>query len=260
MLFTLSPAKKLDYETPLPDGVAATQPLFVDDAATLIETLRQKSPDEIAALMKLSDNLAELNARRYAEWRPAFGPKSARPAVFAFNGDVYEGLDVRSLPTRALDWTQDHLVILSGLYGALRPLDYMRAYRLEMGTRLAVGKARTLYAYWGGKIAEYLNERLAEQPGSPVLVNLASEEYFKSVKLDVLKARVVQCVFEDWKRDEYKVISFHAKRARGLMTRYAALHRIDQPEGLKGFDLEGYAYAAGASSTDRLVFRRKTAA
>ncbi len=258
MLFTLSPAKKLDYETPV-DLAHATQPLFVKEARELISVLQTKSPDDIAKLMKLSDALAELNAQRYADWKPSFTAKSSRPAIMAFNGDVYEGLDAASLSSKELAWTQDHLVILSGLYGALRPLDMMRPYRLEMGTRLAVGQARNLYQFWDGKIANYLNQRLAEQKGARVLVNLASEEYFKSVRLDVLHARVVQCVFEDWKRDTYKIISFHAKRARGLMMRFAAQHKARTPDDLRAFDLEGYAYDAAQSSDDRLVFRRKAA-
>jgi len=257
MLFTLSPAKSLDYETPV-DTSQATQPLFVKQSAELIRVLREKSAADIAGLMKLSDALAELNVQRYADWKPSFTPKSARPAVMAFNGDVYEGLDARTLAPGALKWAQEHVVILSGLYGALRPLDMIRPYRLEMGTRLAVGKARNLYQFWDDTIASYLNQRLAGHKGEAVLVNLASEEYFKSVRRDVLQARVVQCVFEDFKRDGYKIISFHAKRARGLMARFAAQHKIDEPAGLRDFNLEGYAFAPDVSDDDRLVFRRKS--
>ena len=256
MLFTLSPAKKLDYDTPI-DTTGATQPLFVEQAGRLIDVLKTKTSQDIAGLMSLSEPLAELNARRYAEWQPVFTEENSRPAIRAFNGDVYEGLDAASLSAADLAWMQDHLVILSGLYGALRPLDMMRPYRLEMGTRLAVGKARNLYQFWDGAIASYLNERLATQPDEPVLVNLASEEYFKAVRRDVLQARVVQCVFEDWKRDTYKIISFHAKRARGLMMRFAAEQRARTPDDLRAFDLEGYAYDESVSDKDRLVFRRR---
>lgn len=256
MLFTLSPAKKLDYDTPV-DTHGATQPLFVEQASRLIDVLKTKTSQDIAGLMSLSESLAELNARRYAEWQPVFTDKDSRPAIRAFNGDVYEGLDAASLSAGDLAWMQGHLVILSGLYGALRPLDMMRPYRLEMGTRLAVGKARNLYQFWDGTIASYLNERLSAQEGEPVLVNLASEEYFKAVRRDVLQARVVQCVFEDWKRDAYKIISFHAKRARGLMMRFAAEQRARTPDDLRAFDLEGYAYDESVSDTDRLVFRRR---
>lgn len=258
MLFTLSPAKKLDYETPV-DLANATQPLFVKEASALIGVMKTKSADEIAKLMSLSDALAERNAQRYADWKPTFTGKTSRPAVMAFNGDVYEGLKAGSMSGKELAWMQDHLVILSGLYGALRPLDMMRPYRLEMGTRLAVDGKRNLYQFWDGKIAAYLNERLAQQKGAPVLVNLASEEYFKSVRRDVLQAKVVQCVFEDWKRDTYKVISFHAKRARGLMMRFAAQHRAKKPDDLCAFNLEGYVWDAAESQDDRLVFRRKLA-
>jgi len=257
MLFTLSPAKKLDYDTPI--SVAnASQPRFVKEAGALIEVLQEKTPAEISALMKLSPALAELNAQRYLDWEPVFDDEHARPAIHAFNGDVYEGLDAGSLSARELAWTQEHLVILSGLYGALRPLDMMRPYRLEMGTRLAVGKTRNLYEFWGDTIASYLNERLAEQKGPAIIVNLASEEYFKSVRRNVLQARVVQCVFEDWKRDTYKVISFHAKRARGLIMRFAAQQRAKTPEDLTEFSLEGYQFDSSVSEADRLVFRRKT--
>lgn len=256
MLFTLSPAKKLDYDTPV-DTTGATQPLFVAQAGQLIDVLKTKTSRDIAGLMSLSEPLAELNARRYAEWQPVFTEENSRPAIRAFNGDVYEGLDAASLPAADLAWMQDHLVILSGLYGALRPLDMMRPYRLEMGTRLAVGTARNLYQFWDGAIASYLNERLATQQGEPVLVNLASEEYFKAVRRDVLQARVIQCVFEDWKRDTYKIISFHAKRARGLMMRFAAEQRARTPDDLRAFDLEGYAYDDSVSDEDRLVFRRR---
>jgi cytoplasmic iron level regulating protein YaaA (DUF328/UPF0246 family) len=256
MLFTLSPAKKLDYDTPV-DITDATQPLFVAQAGRLIDVLKNRTSQEIAGLMSLSESLADLNARRYAEWQPVFTAQDSRPAIHAFNGDVYEGLDAATLSATDLGWMQEHLVILSGLYGALRPLDMMRPYRLEMGTRLAVGKARNLYQFWDGTIASYLNERLAAQQGEPVLVNLASEEYFKAVRRDVLQARVVHCVFEDWKRDAYRIISFHAKRARGLMMRFATERRARTPDDLRAFDLEGYAYDGSVSDEDRLVFRRK---
>ncbi|VCU72514.1 hypothetical protein PIGHUM_04615 [Pigmentiphaga humi] len=257
MLFLLSPAKKLDYDTP-PHVETATQPLFVDRAKTLISTLKAKSAQDVAELMHLSPALAELNVARYAQWTPKFTAENAKQAVLAFNGDVYEGLDAGSLTGKQLEWAQDHVVILSGLYGALRPLDLMQPYRLEMGTRLGTAKGKNLYEYWGTGISEYLNQR---QDGArqPVIVNLASEEYFKVVDRQALKARVIQCVFEDWKGGVYKVISFHAKRARGLMARYAIQHRVAKPEGLQGFDAEGYGYDAAASQPDRLVFRRKAA-
>lgn len=255
MLLLLSPAKKLDYDTPV-QVQAHTQPLFVSQAAALIKVLKTKSAQDIAELMSLSPALSELNAARYAAWKPKFTQDNSRQAILAFNGDVYEGLQAASLSPRQLDWAQEHVVILSGLYGALRPLDLMQPYRLEMGTRLQTAKGGNLYAYWGSAIADYLNERQAGAR-APVVVNLASEEYFKAVDLKALKARVVQCVFQDWKNGAWKIISFHAKRARGLMARYAIEHKVARPEGLQGFDAEGYAYDAAASSTDKLVFRRK---
>jgi len=256
MLFLLSPAKSLDYDSPLPAGLPHTQPQFIPDAARLIAVLRTRAPQDIASLMSISDALAALNVARYGAWSPQFTPENARQAVMAFNGDVYEGLQAATLPLPDLDWAQRHLAILSGLYGVLRPLDLMQPYRLEMGTRLATPKGKNLYEFWGRTIADYLNERLAGQK-TPIVVNLASEEYFKSVDLKVLKARVVQCVFQDWKNGAWKVISFHAKRARGLMARYAIEHKVAKPEGLQKFDSEGYAFDASASSADKLVFRRK---
>ena len=257
MLFLLSPAKALDYDTPLPAGVPHTPPLFVPESAALIEVLRRQSPAQIASLMKLSDALASLNVARYEAWSPRATARNARQAVLAFNGDVYEGLQARTLTAADLDWLQQHLCILSGLYGVLRPLDWMQPYRLEMGTALATERGPNLYRFWGPRIADYLNQRLAGQK-TPIVVNLASQEYFKAVDRKVLQARVIDCVFEEGKGGGYKIISFHAKRARGLMMRYAAQHRISSPQKLQGFDLEGYAFAPAASEPDRLVFRRKT--
>ncbi len=254
-MFLLSPAKSLDYETPVGD-VPHTLPQFVPQSQALIDVLRQKSPQQIAELMDLSDALSALNVARYEAWRPKFSAKNSKQAVLAFNGDVYEGLDARSLKAKDLAWAQEHIAILSGLYGVLRPLDWMQAYRLEMGTALANAKGSNLYKFWGPQIAEHLNERLAADK-TPVIVNLASQEYFKAVDRKTLKARVIECVFEDFKGGKYKIISFNAKRARGLMARYAVKNKITQPAGLLKFDLEGYAYDAAVSEPDRLVFRRK---
>ena len=254
MLFLLSPAKSLNYDPPHGD-VPHTKPLFVKESAALIDILKQKSPQEIAGLMSLSDKLAGLNAGRYAAWSRTFNAKNAKQAVLAFDGDVYDGLNAKTLAADDLAWAQDHLCILSGLYGVLRPLDYMQPYRLEMGTQLVNPRGKDLYQFWGNQIADYLNKRLAADK-TPVIVNLASQEYFKSVNKKVLKARVVECVFEDYKGDGYKIISFFAKKARGLMARYAIQHRLTLPEQLKGFNLDGYAYAPDVSSPERLVFRR----
>ncbi|MYZ43030.1 peroxide stress protein YaaA [Schauerella aestuarii] len=255
MLLLLSPAKKLDYDSPL-HIKKHTQPLFVERAEQLIDVLKTKSAKDIGKLMDLSEALSELNAQRYAEWTPTFTPENARQAVLAFNGDVYEGLEAPSLSAKQLDWAQQHVAILSGLYGVLRPLDLMQPYRLEMGTRLKTDAGANLYAFWGDTIAQYLNDR-QKKDADPVVINLASEEYFKSVNKKVLKARVVQCVFQEHKAGAYKIISFYAKRARGLMARYAIENGVTIPEGLQGFDKEGYRYDAKASTPDSLVFRRK---
>lgn len=255
MLFLLSPAKKLDYDSPLAADYEFEQPLFVAQATELIEVLKTKSEQEIADLMKLSDSLASLNVERYQAWEASFDQSNSRQAILAFNGDVYEGLEASTLNQKQLAWTNQHVVILSGLYGVLRPLDLMRPYRLEMGTRLATSKGKNLYEFWDGQIADYLNQRLAEQK-NPLIVNLASEEYFKAVKKDVLKYPVVQCVFKEERDGAYKIISFSAKRARGLMCRYAIENGIDDLEGLKQFNLEGYSYDEASSSEDSLVFLR----
>ena len=236
--------------------VPHTLPQFLPQSAELIEVLRPKSPQQIAELMDLSDALSALNVARYEVWSPKFTAKNSKQAVLAFNGDVYDGLDAKSLSPAALGWAQQHVCILSGLYGVLRPLDRMQPYRLEMGTALANPKGKNLYAFWGSQIAEHLNEKLAKDT-TPVIVNLASQEYFKAVDRKALKARVIECVFEDYKGGKYKIISFLAKRARGLMTRYAVTHQIKTPKGLEGFNLEGYAFDAAASEPDRKVFRRK---
>ena len=259
MLLLLSPAKSLDYERALPAGLPPyTLPPFIEQSQQLIEVLRQRSPQEIAQLMSISDKLAQLNTARYAAWSPQFTDRNARAALFAFNGDVYEGLDAYSFNSSDIAWAQEHLLMLSGLYGALRPLDLMQPYRLEMGTRLATSQGSNLYQFWGTRIAQFINERL-ERAAHPVVVNLASQEYFKSVDLPHLKARVVECVFEDYKGGAYKIISFHAKHARGLMARHVVQNRLTQPEQLMTFDANGYAYAPEASNPKRLVFRRNMA-
>ena len=259
MLFVLSPAKSLDYETPAAH-LPHTQPLFVKQAEPLIKALRKKSWRQVSKLMDLSQNLSELNVARYQAWQPEFTPQNAKQAVLAFDGDVYDGLVAKTLAEADLAWAQQHLCILSGLYGVLRPLDLMQPYRLEMGTSLKVGRPDNLYQYWAKTIAPYLNERLqadAQGADGPVVVNLASQEYFKSVNPKLLNARVVECVFEDFSTDAYKVLGFFAKRARGMMARFAVQHRVDNVRGLASFAEAGYAYAAGQSSPDRLVFRRK---
>ena len=258
MLIVLSPAKTLDYDTPAPTAEHG-KPDFIDDAAELVGVLKTLAPSGIASLMGISDTLAALNAGRYAAWsKRRFTAASAKQALFAFNGDVYEGLDAASLTAKQIAYAQSHLRILSGLYGVLRPLDLMQAYRLEMGTRLANPRGKDLYAFWGDRVTQALNDVL-DAHGTKTLVNLASEEYFKAVRPKRLAARVVTPVFEDWKNGRYKIISFHAKRARGLMARYAAVKGIKDAEKLKGFASEGYGFDAGASTGDVWVFRRRIA-
>lgn len=257
MLFLLSPAKSLDYDTPLGE-VPHTEPQFVPQSTELIALLKKKSPADIAELMDLSEALSDLNVARYKAWTPKFTAKNSRQAVLAFNGDVYEGLDARSLKPKDLAWAQEHIAILSGLYGVLRPLDWMQPYRLEMGTALANDRGNNLYKFWGRTIADHLQAQVASHP-QPVIVNLASQEYFKAVDRKALQARVIDCVFEERKGPGYKIISFMAKRARGLMARYAITQRVTTPAGLEKFDLEGYSFAPTVSEPDRLVFRREPA-
>ena len=253
MLIVLSPAKSLDLESPL-STKQHTTPEFIPQAAELIAVLRDYSPARISELMHLSDALSMLNVGRYAHWQPDHA--EARPAVMSFNGDVYTGFDAPSLDAKGLKYAQRHVRILSGLYGLLRPLDQMHPYRLEMGTKLANKGGKDLYAFWGTTITEALNRQLAATK-STALVNLASTEYFRSVKPKLLDAPVIEPVFQDWKNGQYKIISFFAKRARGLMARYAAENGITDPEQLKEFDVDGYAFDAGVSGDSSWVFRRR---
>jgi cytoplasmic iron level regulating protein YaaA (DUF328/UPF0246 family) len=253
MLIVLSPAKSLDLESPSPTEHHTT-PEFIEHAAELIDVLRGYSPAGIGELMKLSDALSVLNVGRYAHWQPDHA--EARQAVMSFNGDVYAGFDARSLDAAALGYTQERVRILSGLYGLLRPLDRMHPYRLEMGTRLLNARGKDLYAFWGELVTNALNRQLAAT-GATALVNLASEEYFKSVKPKLLDAPVINPVFEDWKGGKYKIISFYAKRARGLMARYAAANGITDPVGLKDFDVDGYVFEPGLSGESDWLFRRR---
>ena len=262
MLLLFSHAKSLDYQSTLPARLPHTLPFFTDQSTALIALLRQHSPQTLAALMKISDPLAALNVARYAAWSPEASTDNARQAILAFNGDVYGGLDAHTLTSADLHWAQQHLALLSGLYGVLRPLDLMQPHRLEMGTRLTTPAGQNLYQFWGARIAEHLNATLDalahHSSAAPVVLNLASQEYFRAVDCKKLRARVVECVFEDWKTDAYKIIGIHAKRARGLMARHCTVQRVTDPDALVAFDAEGYAFDSGASSTDRLVFRRRS--
>lgn len=234
-----------------------TEPDFIARSAELISKLRTMPPSEIGSLMSISDSLAQLNVARYASWSKKFTPDNSRPAMLAFDGDVYEGLDARSLNARQLDWAQKHLRILSGLYGLLRPLDLMQPYRLEMGTRLNTKRGKDLYAFWGDEITDALNQAMLAAKAE-ALVNLASEEYFKSVRPAKLNYPIITPVFEEWKGGGYKIVSFFAKRARGLMARYAIENKLTKPAQLKAFDIEGYQFDTKASSDVRYVFRRRS--
>jgi len=254
MLMVISPAKTLDVER-APPCPQASQPQFLEHSAELITILRAYSPSDLARLMSISDSLAVLNAGRFSAWQQPFDQRNAKPALQTFMGDVYEGLDAASLNEQQLAWLQAHLRILSGLYGSLRPLDLMQPYRLEMGTRLTNARGKDVYAFWGETITTELNQVLDGHP-APVLVNLASAEYFKAVKPKLLQARVVTPVFQEQKQGQYKIVSFHAKRARGLMVRWAVEHQVEEPEALQAFSSEGYRFDPAASERDQWVFRR----
>jgi cytoplasmic iron level regulating protein YaaA (DUF328/UPF0246 family) len=254
MLVVVSPAKNLDFETEIPVN-SFTQPAMMDDTKRLMGVCRTLSPADLSSLMKISDKLATLNANRFAEFSTPFDKGNARQAMYAFNGDVYTGLDAYTLSEESVDFAQDHLRILSGLYGLLRPLDLMQAYRLEMGTKLANPEGKDLYAFWNHRITEELNQALAAQ-GDNVLINLASNEYFKAVKKNALDAMVITPTFKDCKNGQYKIISFFAKKARGLMARYIIEHKVADVDGLKAFDIDGYQFSEEQSSSTELVFLR----
>lgn len=253
MLMILSPAKSLDYESPLPE-LPVTQPALLDQAEQLVKKARTLSRPKLKALMGISDKLIELNRQRFADWSRPFDADNARPAAYAFKGDVYLGLDAPSLPPACAPHMQRHLRILSGLYGVLRPLDLMQPYRLEMGLPFKIRRKQNLYQFWGQTIAEQLNEALPSE-GAPV-VNLASNEYWKAVDTKALQAPVVRCDFRERKDGKLRIVSFFAKRARGMMARYAIEHELTDVEQLKAFDVDGYAYDAEGSSDEVLLFVR----
>lgn len=256
MLIVLSPAKSLDFTTPATTKTA-TQPQFVAQSSELMATLRDFDVPQLAQLMHLSDKLAALNVARNIEWQPTFNDKTAKQAILAFNGDVYEGFDAASLNPKELKTAQQKVRILSGLYGILRPLDLMRAYRLEMGTALQNDKGENLYAFWGDQLATHLNDELATHK-SKTLVNLASDEYFKAVPLKAFNHLVIQPVFQDEKNGQYKIISFYAKRARGTMARWLVQNNIEHADDMRGFSEEGYRFSTTktAKGMTQLVFVR----
>lgn len=260
MLVVLSPAKSLDYESPLATK-KKSEPVMLAHAAELVDVMASKSPAKIASLMGISEQLAELNFERFQNWELPFTPDNARQALLAFDGDVYTGMDARNQFTAA-DFTraQKSLRILSGLYGLLRPLDLMMPYRLEMGTKLKTERGKDLYQFWGETIAEALNKDIAASPGDKVLINLASNEYYKSVKQSALEAPVVAPAFLDAKGDgDYKIVAFFAKKARGSMAGWIIRNKIDSMSDLQGYDELGYAFDSERSTQDRPVFTRRKA-
>ncbi|WP_158781893.1 peroxide stress protein YaaA [Pantoea sp. BAV 3049] len=254
MLMVISPAKTLDFESELATD-RFTQPALLDDSRKLIEVARKLTPVQIGKLMSISDKLADLNAGRFQNWQTPFSPDNARQAILAFKGDVYTGLQAETFKEKDFDFAQQHLRMLSGLYGLLRPLDLMQPYRLEMGIKLENPAGKDLYSFWGDRLTVVLNEALAEQ-GDDVLINLASDEYFKAVKPKKLNGRIIKPVFLDEKNGKFKVISFYAKKARGLMSRYIIEHRLSKPAQLKKFDVDGYFFVADESNEHELVFKR----
>ena len=259
MLIIISPAKTLDYESPLAT-TRFTQPELLAHSAELMEYCRELTPAQIGSLMKISDKLAGLNAARFAEWQPNFTPQNARQAILAFKGDVYTGLHAEDFSEQDFDFAQQHLRMLSGLYGLLRPLDLMMPYRLEMGIKLHNAKGNDLYNFWGDLLTEKLNQQLKEQ-GDDVLINLASDEYFKAVKPAKLDGQLIKPVFLDEKGGKFKVISFYAKKARGLMSRFIIQNQLTQPDQLKDFNLEGYFFDEEKidKSGSELIFKRHEA-
>jgi len=254
MLVVLSPAKNLDFSPPS-SAVSHTQPVMLSEAETLVKHCRKLSPAQLSSLMHISDKLAGLNADRFASWQTPFSSSNAKQAILAFNGEVYAGLEANSFSEGDLAFAQQHLRILSGLYGVLKPLDLMQAYRLEMGTKLANRRGADLYAYWGTRITHVLNQAIDEQHAE-VLINLASNEYFKAVNPKLLKAPIVTPVFQDEKNGQYKVISFFAKRARGMMARYIITNKVNTLAELKAFNLAGYYYSEEQSSPTNPTFLR----
>ncbi len=255
MLAVISPAKTLDYQSERPSHTASSL-MFPDQAAQLVDIMRHYSPDDLQALMGISERLAEENADRFSRWQWPFDKTQSRAAVFAFKGDVYTGLDAYHMDQTQLDYLQAHLRILSGLYGLLRPLDAIMPYRLEMGKKVRNPQGDDLYAFWADELAKTIKESL-EGDGDNTVINLASNEYFKSLKPYIKDLNVITPVFKDWKNGQYKMISFYAKKARGLMVRYMAQHQLSSPEDLKAFDLDGYHYDDESSTLDQWVFLRR---
>jgi len=254
MLIVISPAKSLNFDRiGLP--IAPTFPAFINESGEVAKVLKKKSPKALGELMGISENLAGLNHQRYQDWHPEYDDKEGKTAIHAFDGDVYDGLGAMSFNKKGLEFAQAHLRILSGLYGVLRPLDLILPYRLEMGTKIAIGKQKDLYGFWGNKITDFLNLELDEMD-IPVLINLASNEYFKSVNSKKINGEIITPIFKNLKGGQYKVVSFFAKKARGMMSRYIIQNEIKKAEDIKSFEDSGYIYNPGLSSGNEWVFTR----
>jgi len=251
MIIVISPAKTLDFDT-APVTKNHSQPRFLAQSEQLITDLKKLSATDISSLMKLSDKLAGLNMARFQTWSAPFNLDNAKQAVLAFKGDVYTGLDAETLDAAGFEFMQQHLRILSGLYGVLKPLDLMQAYRLEMGTKFANVKGKDLYKFWGSELRESIESEL----NNSVLINLASNEYYQAIEAKKINARIITPVFKDWKNGQYKIISFYAKKARGLMTRYIIDQRIYECEQIQQFDVDGYRFSPEMSEGDEWVFIR----
>ena len=254
MKIVISPAKRLDFESKAPVK-KHTQPVFTHESETLIKILREKSVTELKDLMKLSSDLAQLNHERYAKWQLPFTKKNAKQALFAFEGDVFKALDKNSLEKADINYLQEHLRILSGLHGVLRPLDLIQPHRLEGGTKLENDKGDNLYKFWGDKITDFINKEI-EKDGDKTLINLASNEYFKYINKKKLEADMLSLNFKQYKNGKLKTIAIYAKKARGMMLHYMSKNRIDKTEDLKGFDYDGYAYSEEYSKNKELMFIR----
>ena len=254
MLIVVSPAKSLDFESKARTR-KFTEPQYLEESTQLVGQLQKLSPEDFSELMHISSDLGELNHGRYANWHTPFNLKNAKQALFAFKGDVYIGLEADKFSTADVNFAQKHLRILSGLYGLLRPLDLMQPYRLEMGSKFKNKKGKNLYEFWGGKLTENLNE-LFENEKKPVLINLASKEYFSAIKPKALNAEIISPVFKDFSNGKYKIVSFFAKKARGAMAAYIIQNRIKSPAKLKNFDVDGYRYSEEESTPSQPVFLR----
>ena len=257
MLTVISPAKSLDFNSKVKTQ-KHSNPQFLEEASELVENLRKLSPSQLSSLMSISDKLANENFNRFNEWHTPFKLSNSRQAIFAFKGDVYLGLDAAQFNTRDLNFAQEQLRILSGLYGILKPLDLMQAYRLEMGRQFSVNNKKNLYEFWDRKITNNINADIQAQPKtSRYLINLASNEYFSSIHANDIEAEIITPQFKDWSKDQYRIISFFAKKARGLMVAYIIKNRIKSPEKLVEFEIDGYSFCPEESTKLKPVFKRK---